>query len=159
VSDEPLFRPATYGDESYEADPRTSGVTVGATFAHDAEMTWHAALLLQMRTGEAKYGQFRRARPSLPGVCPTGRALAADVATRVVRCLRCSAAVGGGKAVAWGRKTPFNPRETGRQAAARMACSCLNHAHRWFQLAKMRLTSSRPTGINNLEPQQPNRRQ
>jgi hypothetical protein len=67
VSDEPLFRPATYGDESYEADPRTSGVTVGATFAHDADMTWHAALLLQMRTGEVKYGQFRRARAGLPG--------------------------------------------------------------------------------------------
>src|SRR5215471_3276049 len=66
VSDEPLYRPATYGDESYEPDLRKSDVTVGATFAHDAEMMWHAALLAQTRTGEVKYGHFSRARSQWP---------------------------------------------------------------------------------------------
>jgi hypothetical protein len=66
VSDEPLYRPATYGDESYEPDPRHPGAHVHATFAHDCEMTWHAALLAQMRRREVKYAHFRKGVSSLP---------------------------------------------------------------------------------------------
>jgi hypothetical protein len=66
VSDEPVYRPATYGDESYEPDPRHPDAHVHATFAHDCEMTWHAALLAQMHRREVKYADFRKGTSSLP---------------------------------------------------------------------------------------------
>jgi hypothetical protein len=66
VSDEPLYLPATFGDESYEPNPRHPGAHVHAAFAHDSEMTWHAALLAQVRRREVKYAQFRDGFPSPP---------------------------------------------------------------------------------------------
>jgi hypothetical protein len=53
-------------DESYEPDPRHPGAHVHATFAHDCEMTWHAALLAQLHRREVKYADFRKNISSLP---------------------------------------------------------------------------------------------
>lgn len=66
VTDELIFLPATFADESYGDNPNLPGAMVMAQFPHDAEMTWHAALLGQLRTTEVKYAEFRRKRASLP---------------------------------------------------------------------------------------------
>jgi len=66
LPDEQGQLPSTFADDSYADDLRISTVTVLAQFPSHVDLTWHSALLVQMRRREVKYNDFRKYRDSLP---------------------------------------------------------------------------------------------
>lgn len=65
LPDEQGNLPSTFADDSY-GDLLVSRVTVLAQFPDHVDMTWHIALLTQLKKREVKYRTFVNARPSLP---------------------------------------------------------------------------------------------
>ncbi len=58
--------PGTFADESYGDNPKDDPVMVLGEFKGNVDLTWHAALLSQLRRSEVKWKDFRRKKDSLP---------------------------------------------------------------------------------------------